>query len=69
MMPETKLAAICCRPRPIPTPKAPPRTATAVRSMPMIDMRRRKAAPKMATSEALMASSRVAGLRSGWALM
>jgi hypothetical protein len=33
-MPEIKFNAICYNPKPSPTPSAPPKTATAVRSIP-----------------------------------
>ena len=37
VMPLTKFAVIFCRPKPIPTPSAPPKTAKAVRSTPSAD--------------------------------
>jgi len=65
-MPEIKFDAIACKPKPRPTPSAPPNTARAVRLIPITCSSNRKMIRKMATSSNLAATSLVRKSSFSW---
>ncbi len=58
-MPEMKFEAMACRPKPRPTPTAPPNTASAVRLTPITCRSSRNTTATIDTWRAFEATSRV----------